>query len=134
MYPFTNLYFPHTSHLSLQSLFYSLFIWVYFLKKIPHVSDTKQDLSVSVWLISLSTTAQVQSVLSQMTGFPFLMLNSIDISLSILDPFIHLWTQVVSVPSLLWIMLQWTWEHSHHQGYDFVSSGYIPRVELLNHT
>lgn len=31
-------------------------------------------------------------MLSQMTGFPFSMLNSIDISLSILDPFIHLWT------------------------------------------
>ena len=39
-------------------------------------------------------------MLSQMTGFPFLMLSSIDISLSILDPFIHLWTLV----PILWLL------------------------------
>ena len=45
----------------------------------------------------------------------FLMLNNISLYKSyFLDPFSHLWTLgFVSVPWLLWIMRQWTWEYTY---------------------
>ena len=47
-----------------------VFDFFFFFFNIPHVSDTMQYLSFSVWLISLSIVFPSPSILSQIAGFP----------------------------------------------------------------
>ena len=78
----------------------------------------------------------LSSMLSQMTGLPFLWLNNIPLCICtphFLYPFVHwLDTQVVFIITwLLWIMLQWTWGlQISLWNSDFISFWYIAQSRI----